>query len=106
MRGWWSTVLAAVMGGGVTAAVLMAAGLVDTGDDVTVMGPPVVPKGSPALAASTSSGLSAREIYGRTAPGVVFVRAQAINANPSPFDVYDDSQASESTGSGFVIDED
>jgi len=105
MRSWVSTVAAAVMGGGVTAAALMGAGVVDR-DRVTVVESPIAPKGSPALAASTSHGLSAREIYSRSAPGVVFIRAQTISSNPSPFDVFDRSQASESTGSGFVIDED
>ncbi len=105
MRSWVSTVLAAVMGGGVTAAALLGAGVVDSGDQVTVVEPPIAPKGSPALAASAAHGLSAREIYGRTAPGVVFIRAQSISTNPSPFDVFDSPQASESTGSGFVIDE-
>jgi putative serine protease PepD len=105
MRSWVSTVLAAVMGGGVTAAALLGAGVVDSGDHVTVVEPPIAPKGSPARATSASMGLSAREIYGRSAPGVVFIRAQSISTNPSPFDVFDGQQASESTGSGFVIDE-
>jgi S1-C subfamily serine protease len=105
MRSWVSTVAAAVLGGAVTAAALMGAGVVDSGDHVTVMGPPITPKGSPALAANSRSGLSAREIYGRSAPGVVFIRAQSVAANPSPFDVFNSQQASESTGSGFVIDD-
>jgi S1-C subfamily serine protease len=106
MRSWVSTVAAAVMGGGVTAAALLGAGVVDSGDRVTVVESPIAPKGSPALAASTTHGLSAREIYRRSAPGVVFIRAQTITSSQSPFDVFDHSQASESTGSGFVIDED
>src|SRR4051794_731578 len=105
MRSWVNTVLAAILGGGVTAAALMGAGIVDSGDHVTVMEPPIAPKGSPALAASSTHGLSAREIYSRSAPGVVFIRAQSISTNPSPFDVFDRQQASESTGSGFVIDD-
>jgi S1-C subfamily serine protease len=105
MRSWLSTVLAAVMGGGVTAAALLGAGVVDSGDQVTVVEPPIAPKGSPALARSASAGLSAREIYGRSAPGVVFIRAQSISTNPSPFDGVGHQQAAESTGSGFVIDE-
>jgi S1-C subfamily serine protease len=99
-------VVSAVLGGGATAAVLMGAGIVDSGDHVTVVEPPIAPKGSPALAASAAHGMSAREIYGRTAPGVVFIRAQSINADPSPFDVFDSPQATESTGSGFVIEDD
>jgi S1-C subfamily serine protease len=105
MRSWVSTVAAAVMGGGVTAAALIGAGVVDSGDQATVTGSAITPKGSPALAASTRHGLSAREIYGRSAPGVVFIRAQSITSDPSPFDVFDSQQATESTGSGFVIDD-
>jgi S1-C subfamily serine protease len=105
MRSWVSTVAAAVMGGGVTAAALIGAGVVDSGDSVTVMGPPITPKGSPALTSSAKSGLSAREIYVRSAPGVVFVRARSISSSQSPFDVFDSQQPSESTGSGFVIDD-
>jgi S1-C subfamily serine protease len=106
MRSWVSTVAAAVMGGGVTAAALLGAGVVDSGDQVTVMAPPISPKGSTAVAASAPGGMSAREIYRRRAPGVVFIEAQTIDTDPSPFDVFDSPQTAESTGSGFVIDED
>jgi S1-C subfamily serine protease len=106
MRGWVSTMLAAVMGGGVTAAALLGAGVVDPGDNVTVIESPIAPKGTQALAASAPGGLSAREIYRRRAPGVVFIRAQTFETEPSPFDVFGSPQASESTGSGFVIDDD
>ena len=107
MRGWLSTVVAAVIGGGVTAAALLGAGVVDSGsDDVTVIEPPLAAKGAPAMAASAAVGaMSAREIYRRRAPGVVFIRAQTLRTEPSPFDVFSASQSSESTGSGFVIDE-
>jgi S1-C subfamily serine protease len=105
MRGWVSTVAAAVMGGGVTAAALIGAGAVDTGDTATVE-PTAIPKGEPALAMSVAAGgLSAREIYRRRAPGVVFVRAQTLRTGRSPFDL-DGPRQSESTGSGFVIDQD
>jgi S1-C subfamily serine protease len=104
MRGWVSTVAAAVLGGGVTAAALIAAGAVDSGDDVSVA-PTAMPKGAAALAVSVAAGgLSAREIYRRGAPGVVYVRAETLRTAPSPFDV--GPQQSESTGSGFVIDKD
>src|SRR5215204_2749074 len=108
MRGWVSTVMAAVLGGGVTAAKLLAAGVVDSGGDrVTVIEPPLATKSAPAMAASAAAGaLSAREIYRRGAPGVVFIRAQTLPTDPSPFDLFSGSRAAESTGSGFVIDED
>ena len=106
MRGWVSTFAAAVMGGGVTAAALIGAGAVDSGD-TTVGEPPLAPRGAPALAATAVAGaMTAREIYRRRAPGVVFVRAQTLRTDPSPFDVSADPQQSESTGSGFVIDGD
>jgi putative serine protease PepD len=106
MRGWVSTVAAAVMGGGVTAAALIGAGAVDSGDVASVE-PTVMPKGTPALAVSLGAGaLSAREIYRRRAPGVVYVRARTLRTDPSPFDVYGGPEQSESSGSGFVIDED
>jgi S1-C subfamily serine protease len=104
MRGWVSTVAAAVMGGGVTAAALIGAGAVDSGDVASVE-PTAVPKGAPALAVSVGAGaLSARDIYRRRAPGVVFVRAQTVRTGPSPFEVDPAPRESESTGSGFVID--
>jgi len=97
--------LAAVMGGGITAAVLLGAGVVDGGDDVTVIEPAIGGKGAPALAASAPGGLSARAIYKQRAPGVVFIRAQTVSTEPSPFDVFDGAQTAESTGSGFLIDD-
>ena len=106
MRGIVSTVAAAVLGGGVTAAVLLSAGVVDGSDQVTVIEPPIATKGSAAMAAGRSGGLSAREIYSRTAPGVVFIRAQTLQTAPSPFDVDTSAHPTESTGSGFVLDED
>jgi len=106
MRGWLSTLMAAVVGGGVTAAALIGAGVVDTGDGTTVIEPPLGSKGAPAMAASLAAGaLTAREIYRRRAPGVVFIRAQTLRTSPSPFDLYTGTQQSEATGSGFVIDE-
>ena len=104
MRSWASLLLAAVMGGGVTAAVLIAAGLVDSGDDTRIVEAPVAGKGAPMLA-SAAGALSAAEIYRRRAPGVVFVRAQTVETEQSPFDVFGTTRGSESTGSGFVLDD-
>ena len=100
MHGWLSTVLAAVIGGGATAALLIGAGVVD--DDEQAQ--PSVNRAQ-ALDATVGRSLGAREIYKRDAPGVVFVRAQTVRTDPTPFDVFDSAQPSEATGSGFVIDE-
>jgi S1-C subfamily serine protease len=106
MRSWVSTVLAGVIGGGVTAAALMGAGVVDTGENVSPIDQPFA-KGAPAMAASVAAGaLTAREIYRRRGPGVVFIRAQTLRSAPSPFDVDAGNEQSEATGSGFVIDGD
>ena len=79
--------LAAVIGGGITAAALLGAGVVD-GDRRTVIEPAARLQGRAGAGASAGGGLSAREIYKRDAPGVVFVRAQTLRTDPSPFDVF------------------
>jgi putative serine protease PepD len=106
MRGWLSTMLAAAVGGGITAAALLGAGVVENGDDVSSTAASRSDKGAPALTAVAGGGLEAREIYKRDAPGVVFVRAQTMRTDPTPFDVFGTGQPTEATGSGFVIDED
>jgi S1-C subfamily serine protease len=105
MRGWLSTMLAAVIGGGVTAAALLGAGAVDGGGDEAAMQSSIPSEAVPALTVAAGGGLGAREIYRRGAPGVVYIRAETLRTNPTPFDVYGGSQASEATGAGFVLDE-
>jgi S1-C subfamily serine protease len=56
---------------------------------------------------SDSSGLTARDIYKRDAPGVVFIRSQIVQRVESPFDFgLPQEQQGEATGSGFVLDRD
>jgi S1-C subfamily serine protease len=56
---------------------------------------------------SGDGGLTPRDIYKRTAPGVVFIRAQVVENNASPFDFgFPQQQRGEATGSGFVVDRD
>jgi S1-C subfamily serine protease len=106
MRGWLSMLLAGVIGGGITAAALLGAGAVGDDEPAATIGVPLSGKGSPALSASAGGGLGAREIYKRDAPGVVFVRARTLPTDPTPFDVFDTTEPTEATGSGFVIDKD
>jgi S1-C subfamily serine protease len=85
--------VSAVVGGGVTAAVLIGTGVVDDGQTRTVyeqnpLGP--------------SQTLTARAIYNRDAPGVAYIRARRLQGSGSPFDLTHDTDA---TGSGFVIDD-
>jgi S1-C subfamily serine protease len=55
--------------------------------------------------AASDGGLTARDIYKRDAPGVVFIRAEVVQKSSSPFDFgMPSEQRGEATGSGFVID--
>jgi S1-C subfamily serine protease len=94
--------VSALLGGGVVAGVLLGTGAAGGGDTRTVY------QQSP-FAQSVADGeevLTARDIYKRDAPGVAYVRARVLQSVPSPFDLYgSETQESESTGSGFVIDE-
>ena len=58
-------------------------------------------------ASSSTKGLTARDIYKRDAPGVVFIRADIVqkSQSTSPFDLgMPQEQRGQATGSGFVID--
>jgi S1-C subfamily serine protease len=58
-------------------------------------------------AGNGGEGLTARDIYRRDAPGVVFIRAEVTRATTSPFDFgFPEERRGEATGSGFVIDGD
>jgi S1-C subfamily serine protease len=53
------------------------------------------------------TGLTARDIYKRDAPGVVYIKAQVVQHTQSPFDFgLPQEQQGTATGSGFVIDKD
>jgi S1-C subfamily serine protease len=53
------------------------------------------------------SGLTARDIYKRDAPGVVYIKAQVVQRTQSPFDFgLPQEQQGTATGSGFVLDKD
>ena len=95
---------AAVIGGGVTAGVLLGAGAVGDGKTTTVVQQAPLTSASPA-SASRAGGLTARDIYRRAAPGVVFIRARSVQQTQSPFDVFPRQQENVATGSGFVVDE-
>jgi S1-C subfamily serine protease len=95
---------AAVIGGGVTAGVLVGVGAVESARTTTVVQQAPLGSASP-TSDSHSSGLTARDIYRRAAPGVVFIRARSIQQTQSPFDVFPRQEENVSTGSGFVLDD-
>jgi len=79
--------LAALLGAVVGASAILLLGGGDGGDTTTIV------EGAPVTANPGKGGLSARAIYRRDAPGVVFIRARISQG----------AQTGVSTGSGFVI---
>src|ERR1700710_2098288 len=96
---------AALIGGGVTAGILFETGAVVRGGDTTTFVQQSTLTSAAPASTSQSAGLTARDIYRRAAPGVVFVRARSIQATQSPFEIFPRQQENVSTGSGFVLDD-
>jgi S1-C subfamily serine protease len=86
--------VAALLGGAVTAAAMVASGG-STGSITRQQG---------LLSLDQGEQLSSSEIYERTAPGVVAVRANSVQ--PGAFEATGGSEFNVSTGSGFVLDGD
>jgi S1-C subfamily serine protease len=100
-----SSLIAALLGGAVVAAVLLVLGVGgETKKTTTVI--QQSPLAGNRDTAEGGRGLTAREIYKRDAPGVVNVRAQVVQQVESPFDLGPQEQQGQSTGSGFVLDDD
>ena len=97
-----TSLLSAVIGGAVVAAVLLLIAVGETTKTTTVI--QQSPLGGSQDTAATQSGLTAREIYKRDAPGVVNVRAQIVQQVDSPFDPFGQGPQGVATGSGFVLD--
>jgi S1-C subfamily serine protease len=97
--------VAAIIGG----LVVLVAGLAAVaagwvGKDETIVQRPLGPvPGESAVAGN--SGLTINEIYKRDGPGVVFIRAEFVERVQTPFDVFPQRRRNESTGSGFVIND-
>jgi S1-C subfamily serine protease len=105
-----SNVLSGVLGGVVVAvvgAILLAAGVIDTGRKTTVVQrqAPLAanPPGAPA-AEEASGGLTVGDIYRRVGPGIAYIQATIVRTTASPFG-FPQQQRGESTGSGFVLNE-
>jgi S1-C subfamily serine protease len=99
-----SSLLSAIVGGGLVAAVLLVTGVAgDEKKSTTVI--QQAPVGDARPSDTKTAGLTPRDIYKRDAPGVVNVRAQVVQQVQSPFDLTPQSGRSESSGSGFVLDD-
>ena len=98
------SLVAALVGGAVVAVALLALGVGGSSTTTTVVQQaPMSPNRS---ASSEADGLTAHDIYVRDAPGVVYVRSRIVQDVASPFGLEPESQQSQSTGTGFVIDDD
>ncbi len=99
-----SPFLAALLGGGIVAAVMLLAGVGNTTLKT------VVQEASASASAGAGAGsdgqLTPREIYQRDAPGVVYVTATVIEQSQSPFQLFPTASKGVNTGSGFVINRD
>ena len=96
-------VLCALLGGAAGAGLVLALDGDDGGGETRT----VVQQAPLARGGSGGDGaLSPAEIYKRDSPGVVFIRAEVVQRTQSPFEVFPHEQRGESTGTGFVIDDD
>ena len=100
-----TSLVAAVLGGALVAAVLMLTGIGEDGPRATTVIQQSPLGGARDATREGGSGLTAREIYRRDAPGVVNVRAQVVQQVDSPFDLNPRPDRGQSSGSGFVLDE-
>jgi S1-C subfamily serine protease len=98
-----SMLAAGLLGGGVTAAVLLATGVAGDDGSRTVITSSSLGSASSRLASSEPA-LTASDIYKRDAPGVVYIRARSLQSGTSPFDLEPRTE-NVATGSGFVIDD-
>jgi S1-C subfamily serine protease len=106
--------ISALVGGGVVVAVLAASGTLSSSSKTVTEVQAAAPVSTSGTAASSSTaiptrsggggGLSAHEIYERTAPSVVKVTSTIVRQSESPFGFGESAQQGTATGSGFVID--
>ncbi len=98
-------VTSAVLGGGLVAVAVAVLDLGATSETTTI-----VQQAPMAMSRSTvgsDGALTARDLYKRDSPGVVFIKADVVQGaeEPSPFDLgTPQSRRGRATGSGFVID--
>jgi S1-C subfamily serine protease len=103
-NGFTGMLAAGLMGGGVATAALLGTGLAGRDTTRTVIEQSTLGGMTGSTGGVRAPGVSVRDIYKRDAPGVVFVRARSVQAEPSPFD-FQQRAENLATGSGFVIDD-
>jgi S1-C subfamily serine protease len=98
--------LSALLASGLTAGLILGAGVGggSGATTTTVVQPAALNAGAVADGDHAETGMTARDIYRRDAPGVVFISARSVQETQSPFELFPRQQENTSTGSGFVID--
>ena len=107
-RNFFIPFVSALIGGGLVAAVIAAAGGLgeNTKTIVTTVQAQALPA-TPSNASRRTAGLTPHEAYVRDAPGVAFVTSTVVQKTESPFLFGQESQSQdEDTGSGIVINGD
>ncbi len=101
------SLVAALVGGAVVAGAMLALDIgSEPGTTTTVVQQAPMSSSRSASAAAEGDGLTAHDIYVRDAPGVVYIRSRIVQQVASPFGLEPETQQSEATGTGFVIDGD
>jgi S1-C subfamily serine protease len=103
-----AAVVAALLGGGVAATTVEVIDGGRSGKTTTVVQQaPLSSIPDVRNAAAGSQGLTARDVYKRDAPGVVYIKSDVVQrAQSSPFDFgMPQTEQGTATGSGFVIDQ-
>jgi len=99
-----TSILSALVGGLVVVLLVGAAGIGKTTETVIQQAPLA---GQTQATADGTAALTAKEIYKRDAPGVVFITAEVVQKGENPLGFGEQKdQKGVATGSGFVIDED
>jgi S1-C subfamily serine protease len=103
-RTFWVPFISALLGGGLVAAVIAAAGGLGESHSVTTVqqATPLAPSN----ASDVSSRLTPHDIYVKAAPGVAYVTSTVVQRGESPFGLFggESQQQGQATGSGIVID--
>jgi S1-C subfamily serine protease len=102
-RSLWPIAIFSALLGGVIAVGLGAVLGIGGSDSTTTTVVQPSALSNPRTASDGETALTARDIYKRDAPGVVFIRANVTKRTSSPFGTPQQQQGS-ATGSGFVID--
>jgi S1-C subfamily serine protease len=102
------SLVSALLGGAVVAAVIAIAGGLGSTKSVTTIQAAATPL-APSNASVESKGLTPHDIYVRDAPGVVFVTSTIVKQTESPFGLFGGGESQQqqgtATGSGIVVGE-